>query len=144
MADNAESNAFERAQRAAAAAALERMPPTVTIGAHEFTLCTMPGTIAQGLMRFGQCHTSGFRIEISEACPAPSKVVETVLHEILHALWWNGSIRDEDKEERTIEILGTALTALCQQNLGLLDWIRQSLQGGPYEHQTVHLGGATR
>jgi len=44
------------------------------------------------------------------------QALEVLLHEILHAIFHVFVIKDEDKEERTVSILGTALACLFQDN----------------------------
>lgn len=129
MVNNAEALAFQARQRAAATEALERLPSTVSIGHHEFALSVVSGLVTNSQNVFGQCHLGAFTIEISDSLPSPTKAAETVTHEILHALWWNYCVYDDDKEERIVSKLGGALTDLWLRNPALLDWIRKTLHG---------------
>lgn len=53
----------------------------------------------------------------------PQKVLDTLLHEISHAIFWAYGIEDADKEERIVSALGTAWAQVYRDNPGLLPWI---------------------
>jgi hypothetical protein len=67
-------------------------------------------------------------IRIQRHMATPQKAVDTFMHEVLHALYWAYGIRDEDKEERTVGAMSTALMTCYRDNPWLLDWIREALR----------------
>jgi len=56
-------------------------------------------------------------------------VVDTLIHEINHAIFWAYGIHDEDKEERTVAILSSAWVQVFRDNLWILSFIGGKLEG---------------
>lgn len=56
--------------------------------------------------------------------------VDTVLHEILHAIYWAYQIKPEDGEERTVTVLATAWLQVYRDNPGLLLWLYDTIHQG--------------
>jgi len=56
-------------------------------------------------------------------------IVDTLIHEINHAIFWAYGIEDEDKEERLIGVFSTAWTQVFGDNPDLLEFIKDSLKG---------------
>ena len=53
--------------------------------------------------------------------------IDTLLHEINHAIYWAYGIDDADKEERIVAAFATAWTQVFRDNPALLDFITASL-----------------
>lgn len=58
----------------------------------------------------------------------PIKAVDTLLHEINHAIYWAYGINDDDKEERVVGTFATAWTQVFRDNPRLLQYITESLK----------------
>lgn len=67
------------------------------------------------------------RIAIKETMTTREKI-NTVLHECLHAIFYNYGMRevisDKDREEFIVNTIGNGLTQLLVANPALLEWIR--------------------
>ena len=55
-------------------------------------------------------------------------VVDTLLHEINHAIYWAYGIYNDDKEERTVAIFSSAWTQVYRDNPWLLEFIKHNLE----------------
>ncbi len=55
------------------------------------------------------------------------KVVDTLMHEICHAICWAYGIEDEDKEERVVGTMATGLTQVYRDNPELLTFMQDKL-----------------
>ena len=55
-------------------------------------------------------------------------VVDTLLHEINHAIYWAYGIDDEDKEERTVATFSSAWVQVYRDNPWLIEFIKSKLQ----------------
>ena len=66
-------------------------------------------------------------IDYDENMAAP-EIVNTILHEVLHAIVhvWGIKFKDSDQEEEVVNALGGALSTLFKDNLELLDWIKDT------------------
>lgn len=56
------------------------------------------------------------------------KTVDSLLHEINHAIFWAYEIHDEDKEERICGTMSTAWTQIFRDNPQVMDFVFNSLR----------------
>ena len=64
--------------------------------------------------------------EISIVVDFPcDQVLDTLLHELLHAIYYFCDIKDDDEEERTVTMMAGALQALFLQNPELITCIQK-------------------
>ena len=79
------------------------------------------------LARFGEfsCSESMIRID-----PNIDKIkgIDTLLHELNHAIYWAYGLEDADKEERVVATFATAWTQVFRDNPDLLEFIKTSLE----------------
>lgn len=107
--------------------AIAALPLTVRIGPYDFTVIKDGPLVSQSKGRWGECSTVEQRLSIQAEMPTPQKAVDTFFHEVMHAVFWAYNVADEDKEERIVGTLGTALTALHRDNPWLSSWVAQAL-----------------
>ena len=95
-----------------------------------FDVALSPWTAHEGAVerRYGAFTALALKIEV-DLTVHPTKVVDTLLHELGHAIWWAYGIEDEDKEERVVATLATAWTQVYRDNPELLGWIQKMLRG---------------
>lgn len=107
--------------------AIAALPITVRIGPFDFAIKKMSTHVAAGRQQFGEFSCISFEISIQEDIPSAAKAVDTFLHEVLHGIYWSYGFEDEDKEERIVGNMATALTALYRDNPWLSAWISKAL-----------------
>ena len=106
---------------------IDRLPDKVVVACNAYALEKWSGREAQMIGRFGECDNNGQRISIDRALSTPAKAVDTVLHEVLHAVWYTYVIKHKKmSEEAMVSILATALTAVFSANPWLPDWIKSA------------------
>jgi len=64
------------------------------------------------------------RIDVSSA---PTKIVDTLIHELNHAIYWVYGMEDGDEEERIVGTMATAWTQVYRDNPDILDFIKTAL-----------------
>lgn len=76
----------------------------------------------------GYCDNAKLVIHV-EGDQNPVEEIDTVIHELLHAVWAQMSLTDLDDqlEERIVRALGTGLTGLYADNPKLLDYYKAVL-----------------
>lgn len=57
----------------------------------------------------------------------PVELANTLLHELLHAVYDLAALEAGDDEERVTATFANGLTELLRRNPGLLDWLREQL-----------------
>lgn len=108
---------------------VEALPDVVRVGGYDWYLEKWNAHQARGASRWGECSTGEMTIRIQLDMPTAQKAVDTLMHEISHAMFWVYGVQDEDKEERLVGALGSGLMALYRDNPWLLDWLRKALHG---------------
>jgi hypothetical protein len=104
------------------------LPSTVTVGAHTFTILADADTArhTRNVHERGQCDVDGLTIRVDNDLP-PSQLAETVLHEVLHAVWGGtglAAIGDLDShEEHVIRSLAALLYDTLRSNPGLVKYL---------------------
>ena len=57
------------------------------------------------------------------------KVLDTLLHELNHAVYWAYGMEDEDKEERIVGTMATAWAQIFRDNPEFVAWIAAVTSG---------------
>jgi len=73
----------------------------------------LPKSIARG--RHGEFSPNELIIRINTNIKK-SHIKETLLHEILHGIYWSYNIHDEDKEERIVTTIAVGLSQVFTDN----------------------------
>lgn len=55
-------------------------------------------------------------------------MIDTLLHEIGHAIYWTYGIHDTDEEERVVGVFATGWTQVYRDNPDLLEFIKDNLK----------------
>jgi|TARA_R110000803_G_scaffold209119_1_gene278368 hypothetical protein len=77
---------------------------------------------------FGDFSYFNSRIRIEQNLTGPP-LVDTVLHEVLHAIWRLGQLKDKkEDEERAVAIMASYLTQVLRDNPALMPWLRKHLK----------------
>jgi hypothetical protein len=103
------------------------LPNSVRVGPFDFEIIKWPNITASTSSRWGECSIGEQVVRIDDEIATPFKAVDTLLHEIDHAVTWAYGIKDEDKEERRVAARAVAWTQIFRDNRWLLKWIDQTL-----------------
>lgn len=111
---------------AAAAALNARLPHTIRVGPYDVALVPMDGVATYAQRGVGLFTPRMLRISYAREAPSKLDALDTLLHEINHAIFFAYHMREEDKEERTVGMFATGWTQVYRDNPWLLDWIREA------------------
>lgn len=123
---------------------IETLPEIIRIGPFDIHIIRWPQVSATATMRWGEFSASEQVIRIDCEMVTPFKAVNTLLHEIGHAISWAYEIKDEDKEERRVSVMATAWTQVYRDNRWLLKWIYQTLHGESNNVAAISLSKMSR
>ena len=107
--------------------AVEALPASVRVGPFDFEIRLVSHHEASGRSRWGTCNSIARVIDIQREMPDVHQAINTLLHEVLHAIYWAYGIEDGDKEERVVNHFALALLTLHRDNPWLADWITNVL-----------------
>lgn len=98
------------------------LPSSIRIAAFDVSIHAWNHLTATAVERFGEWSSIECCIRVDTAVN-PLKVVDTLLHEINHGIYWAYGIEDGDKEERVVATMATAWLQIYRDNPKLLSWI---------------------
>lgn len=104
------------------------VPKTIELGYKTFNVRIIeahPGHPLAGSLDF---HPGNLTIEHDKNY-APHELVNTVVHEALHAIWRLSDIGgDQQHEEYVVTVMANGLTDLMRRNPDLMGWIKEALE----------------
>ena len=101
------------------------MADTVKIGYRSFSIEPFPNGFCDKLD--GQTDFENLTVRLNAGSLPPVKSC-TLLHEILHVIWDDASLKDEDGEERVITALANGLSQVIRDNPDVIKFITQGLK----------------
>ena len=107
--------------------AIDALPDRIKIGGFDFALVIWTHHQASGASRYGEFSSIEQLIRLQRDMPSPFKAVDTLLHELSHAIFWVYGIHDEDKEERVVGAMGSAWMQIYRDNPWLAKWLNEVL-----------------
>src|SRR5258706_4774634 len=84
--------------REGAAALLAKLPDPIRVGPYDFALVRLAMNEAMAKPRLGEFSSRAHRIEIVADAPSKLDALDTLLHEILHAIYWTFRITTRTKK----------------------------------------------
>lgn len=105
------------------------LPDNVKIGAIDVKIrCVSEITFPDGSPDIGSgVYDSGFG-EIQVIFDRPGMVpIVTLIHEILHGIWYSYSLENGDNQERVVQAFSCGLSAAMRDNQELFQWILNRL-----------------
>lgn len=102
------------------------LPSSIRVGAFDFSIHLWSMSQAATHRSFGCFSCTEQRIYMQCEFARPEKALDTLLHELLHAIWWAYGIEDGDKEERTMGALASAWVQIFRDNPGLVHFIEKT------------------
>lgn len=106
---------------------MTKRPTKIRVACFDIAIDVWESKEATALARFGQFSALEQAIKLDGGMNKV-KTIDTLIHEINHAIYWAYGIEDEDKEERIVGTFATALTQVFRDNPDLLDFIKHNLK----------------
>ena len=103
-----------------------KIPTTVHVAPYDVTIGHLTGE--EAAKNFGMFVPEHMAIRIRSEFSTPQQAADTVLHEVLHAVWQVAGLSPKDSEERIVATLSTSLCGLIQRNEHLVDWLVAALK----------------
>lgn len=104
-----------------------KLPPKVRIGPYDYKLIVVD-KIKDDEECWGLCEQGKLSITVSRAQPNSLFAVDTVVHEILHAIYVNAGLQPVSTEESVCSAIATGLTQVFRDNPKLLAWVTKAVK----------------
>jgi len=101
-----------------------KLPKKIKVGPFNVTCVVVPRMVEnEGV--WGKYDHLRYRLRISDGHPDDVALLDTVLHELFHAIYHVYNIKDDDEEERTVHTLATGFTQVLLDNPQLVKYINE-------------------
>jgi hypothetical protein len=112
---------------------MRNLPKCVRIGLFDYTIETLSKIDGDVLSRYGDTNHDLKRLRVCEGYSDVQRAL-TLLHEILHAVWNEAGLENDDKEGRIVRAIA----------LGLMQVFRDNSEVNTVFLQTLDEGASTR
>ena len=102
-------------------------PSIIKVGAFDIAVKSWPIFNASDERSFGQFRPASLEIAICDFLPE-RRQAETMIHEILHAIWHVWALRQSSDEEVVVGSMAQGLAAVFRDNPDLLPWLASKLR----------------
>jgi hypothetical protein len=103
-------------------------PTHIKIAGQDIKVVAMPRNVAQQNRQYGEYSAWDETISIYFK-GNPLQVIDTFIHEVLHAVWDVYGLQRKDTEERSVSITATAITQIIRDNPDWVSWALELLYG---------------
>ena len=103
-----------------------KLPKSVRVAAFDIEILEWHTHSANARSRFGEFSCVEQLIRIDESMNDIQRL-NSLLHEINHAIFWAYDMHDEDKEERLVSNFATAWAQIFRDNSDVLTFINQTV-----------------
>jgi hypothetical protein len=108
-----------------------KLPGSMRIGPYDVALEPMSGVKTYATGNVGQFSARELRISYRAEASSSLDALDTLLHEVNHAVFFAYHMREDDKEERIVSMFATAWTQVYRDNPWLIEWIREATSDDP-------------
>ena len=77
---------------------------------------------------YGQCRNVDQVIRLQRDYRCVGQAIDTVIHELLHAIWWSFHLDDKLEEEPAVTNIATGWTQLLMDNPKLDSWLTRAFK----------------
>jgi hypothetical protein len=99
---------------------------TIRVGPFTYSVTRLPND--EAVKTYGLHNGEILEVQFREKYVSRAQEAQTVIHELMHAIWETMGLSDKDNEERTVAQLATGLAMLIRDNPALIKWIVSSLK----------------
>lgn len=107
-----------------------KLPSIIRVGAFDFRVEEWPSPAASAERKWGATSFTECVIRVQVVDRPPMFVLDTLIHEINHVIFWAYQLQDGDKEERIVGVMASGWAQVYRDNPGLLEFIADAIN--PY------------
>ena len=99
------------------------MPTYVKVACYDVKIIEWDRATSESVESYGEFNERDLIIRVDMSSQNKVAKVDTLIHEINHAIYFAYGLLDKDKEERIVSIFATAWTQILRDNPVLFKWI---------------------
>jgi len=101
-----------------------RPPETIRVGPYDIQVDVWTQQQASAAAKFGEFSALELTMRVDGSMPH-WKIVDSLLHELGHAIWWAYSLQQDDDEERIVATMALAWTQMYRDTPALVAWLAE-------------------
>ena len=107
-----------------------KLPKSVKVGYRTFKIELKSKDFMEDMGKVADCDKEGGIIRLGKhhLKASPQIAAEAILHEILHAIYYNWDLDDSDKEEKIVTQLTFGLCSVIVDNPKMWKWIMENIR----------------
>lgn len=114
------------------------LPKTIRVAAFNIAIERWQSHDGHDRNSFGEFSALQQSIRVDQSLK-PQKLLDTMLHELSHAIYWAYHLDDDDKEERIVSTFATAWAQVWRDNPEFHQWVGQMAHAANQESQpSIH------
>lgn len=104
---------------------LDDLPESVRIGPHDIKFGALSASESKN--NYGMFVPAEQTIRLNNGYVSGSMAVDTVLHEIIHAIFSVGTVQAKQGEEHIVSVVATYLAQIIRDNPKLVKWLQTTV-----------------
>ena len=105
---------------------IDDLPPAIRVGPHDIRFAALGA--AEARKNYGTFVPAEQEIRLHQEYASGSMAVETVLHEVIHAVFAVATVQVEQGEEHVVSSLATYLAQIIRDNPEFVRWLQQMVR----------------
>lgn len=105
---------------------VDDLPPAIGVGPHDIRFATL-GT-AEARKSYGTFVPAEQEIQLQREYTSGSMATETVLHEVIHAIFAVATVQVKQGEEHIVSVVATYLAQIIRDNPDFVAWLQGTVK----------------
>jgi hypothetical protein len=108
------------------AVSVDDLPPAIRVGPHDIRFATLGA--AEARKNYGTFVPAEQEIQLQQEYTSGSMAAETVLHELMHALFPVATVQVKQGEEHVVSVVATYLAQIIRDNPDFVTWLQATVK----------------
>lgn len=105
---------------------VDDLPPAIRVGPHDIRFARLGGADAK--KNYGTFVPAEQEIQLQQEYVSGSMAAETVLHELMHAIFAVATVQTKQGEEHIVSVVATYLAQIIRDNPDFVAWLQAAVK----------------
>jgi hypothetical protein len=105
---------------------IDDLPQSIRVGPHDIRFAALAA--AEARRNYGTFVPAEQEIRLHSAYASGSMAVDTVLHEVLHAIFAIATVQAKQGEEHIVSVVATYLAQVIRDNPDFVSWLQTTVR----------------
>jgi hypothetical protein len=104
---------------------IDDLPPSIRVGPHDIRFAALGAADARN--NYGTFVPAEQEIRLQRTYASGSMAVDTVLHELVHAIFSVATVQVKQGEEHIVSVVATYLAQIIRENPDFVTWLQRTV-----------------